>query len=420
MLEKLGKDLIWCMKRVYAFLLAIRIDLEVSIVKLCYKRTITRIRKKRAFAKRVKVCFLVSNSSKWKCQALFDKMVLDPYFEPYIGFAAYDTEEGMNSVKLTAYKNKMYDFFRDRVPKSSIMEFYNRPIRRENFDLVFYQSPWGCRGRCISPFLSALGSLLFYVPYYIPSTFDPGIGIMQFFHRLQFRNYVISAQVADVYGDCVRKSGKSYAGEIRVAGHPMLDLINDNKSGDIIVYAPHWSIIHPNYHNGVYMSTFLANGRAILEYVKRHPEQHWVFKPHPFLKEALKVAWSEQEISDYYQEWESVGEVCYTGEYVELFERSRVMVTDCDSFLTEYGVTGKPVIFLYGEKRKDMKHTFCGLYESYYKVSNNQQLFMAVREVVECRKDPKMMDRRNALQQLGLMHKDSADRIIADIKNVLG
>jgi CDP-glycerol glycerophosphotransferase (TagB/SpsB family) len=79
----------------------------------------------------------------------------------------------------------------------------------------------------------------------------------------------------------------------------------------------------------------------LLEYAKSHTETKWIFKPHPLLKKALvdTNTMTLEEVENYYSEWEKIGIKYEGGEYLEFFAKSKMMVTDCSSFLGEYFVT---------------------------------------------------------------------------------
>ena len=159
----------------------------------------------------------------------------------------------------------------------------------------------------------------------------------------------------------------------------------------------------------------------MLNYAKQHPEIEWIFKPHPLLRLGIQRSgfMSDAEIDKYYQEWESIASHCYDSDYQDLFLDSRAMITDCGSFLSEYGATGRPVIRLISSVniRKPIAK-LNELYESYYQVHDLEELRMTLELVVENGQDPAREKRLSALEKTGLGSVDASANIVAHLKEV--
>ena len=72
------------------------------------------------------------------------------------------------------------------------------------------------------------------------------------------------------------------------------------------------------------------------------------FSLNNFFKKALidNNVMTEQQAEDYYNEWDKIGLRYEHGDYLELFNKSKMLITDCSSFLGEYFLTENPVIHL--------------------------------------------------------------------------
>ena len=119
-----------------------------------------------------------------------------------------------------------------------------------------------------------------------------------------------------------------------------------------IIWAPHWTI-----NDGVNYSTFQWNFDFMYEFAKSHPETSWVVKPHPnLLFSAVKagVFPSAEAFNAYLQKWNDLPNAqVYTGAYYQsLFATSDGMIHDSGSFIAEYQFTHKPMIFLTRDTQK--------------------------------------------------------------------
>ena len=169
-------------------------------------------------------------------------------------------------------------------------------------------------------------------------------------------------------------------------------------------------------------STFLENGELILQFARQHPEFKWIFKPHPKLKQELRETgvWSEEKIEYYYDEWAKVGVVCTTADYIEYFQKSFVMITDCGSFLTEYSCLDKPIIRLYYYKDNMSPNPMLEkLYETFYYAHNNEELLTLLENIICQRQDPNQIDRHQEIVRLGLNRSESSQRIFDYFNSLL-
>ncbi len=113
-----------------------------------------------------------------------------------------------------------------------------------------------------------------------------------------------------------------------------------------IIYAPHWSI-----NASTKYATFQWNYQFMYEFAKAHPEISWVVKPHPALFfSALdeNIFPSSVELEEYFQKWDDLPNAqVYTGNYYQsIFATSDGMIHDSGSFIAEYQYVDKPMIFL--------------------------------------------------------------------------
>ena len=396
---------------------------EVPVVEKAYKETLARLRKE-ARERKLRVLFISSDCSKWKVQSLFDRLKASDRFEPLVALSVYGWHDDLASAEGRLETGRT--FFADRgMPVVYAYDTTNhRAVSLKTFrpDIVFYDQPWDVFPEH-DPVRVSSFALTCYVPYMVPNLTIVDADCAMAFHRTIFRHFILSEGWADL---CRKVRGeRTVAGEIVAAGHPMLDALNQasvSADGDLVVYAPHWSFPHKDNPNILGISTFLWTGRAMLEYARRHPEIKWAFKPHPVLKGALikSGVMTEFEVDAYYRGWEKIGEFCYTGNYPELFRRSRAMITDCASFLTEYASTGKPIVRLISPHAKlhpcELSER---LYSTYYQVRKIEELEPVLDDVLVRRNDPNRAARQAAAKAMNLTGTDAAGNIVRHLEELI-
>ena len=395
-----------------------------------FARALKKIRQKDHDVK-VKVLFLVGEPAKWKCQRLYEEMQKSGIFEPVIGLTCWNLQSKERMPKdedLDNFHNCAEDFFKslgDKCVRTYTL-FPRAAIELSAFspDLVFYSEPWGVAS-LQQPEVVSKYALTFYIPYFVPSHGNIKIEGHQEFHRFLYAYICMNKVWAKLFHDSWRwwECTTRFIG----LGHPALDYfggqVNGN-SNEYIVYAPHFSIPHPDakHRYAFPFATFPWSGKALLEYARSHPEQKWFFKPHPILREYLEEFgfMSHDEVDAYYKAWETIGIAKYDGAYQELFLKSRVLITDSCSFLTEYGATGKPIIHL---KRKDTGVTPLPpsqkVFNTFYDVYNPDELQNALTLIIEKGLDPKRSERQKVIAEANISDGHASDRIVNYLKRLL-
>ena len=270
-----------------------------------YAHVLRRIRR-RAKGTPVRVLFLVNETSKWKCQSLYDAMEKSGRYEPVIVVTQADVDWYLPDVVRRKNYDATVQFFKERrMHVEDGFDWNTRGLKclfDFSPDIVFYQQPYRY-GETHRPDFAALEALTCYVPYYVPNYGDIEVDYGMFFHKCLWRYIILDKEWKRLFA---RKNHFwSYAGKIVGLGHTMLDNLpyptDEIPSDGCVIYAPHWSIDHPKNDNFENYSTFLWTAKPILEYAKAHQQIKWVFKPHPRLRFTLERtgAWSNEEIEAY-------------------------------------------------------------------------------------------------------------------------
>ena len=390
---------------------------NVPAIKRNYQNVIKNIKNKEG---KIKVLFLVNENSKWKTQSLYDLMSASDKFEPVVAITIADFQRNFSKEEKAETIDENYEFFKLKGLNCVIAYDAKKDraidLKEFNPQIVFYQQPWGInklqRPKYVSKF-----ALTCYVPYFVQNYGDVEIDCCQELHQSLFRYYILNKDWEDMYAPEFAQA----AGEIKGLGHTMLDefyLKRDYQpSKNYVIYAPHHSI--NNFEN---YSTFLKNGKQILEYAKSHPEINWVFKPHPTLKYKLKQTgfMSEADIENYYKEWAEISTYCNNGNYAELFLESKALITDCASFLVEYFCTKKPVIHLISSTCGIVpKAPFKKIIDTYYKARNLDEMYEHFENVLIKEDDILKEKRLKVLKESGLLDNYAAKNILHDIETFL-
>ena len=382
---------------------------------------------------KVRVLFLCSNTAKWKCQTVYEKMETSGLFEPIVGITALGEMAVRSDAEVEAAFTEAEKFFAslgDRCVRVCAL-FPRRydNLRRFAPDIVFFPEPWTLKHPQTTREVSKF-ALPCYVPYFVVAHIIPDKQCRTPMHRHLFAYFVQNGSLARLYEHAVPWFARSY--HAIPTGHPALDFLSRNdrassnggQNGDgPIIYAPHHSVqIRNAQHPEWSIGTFLETGKPMLDYAKTHPEAKWVFKPHPQLRRALLQTgtWTNADVDAYFDAWKSIGTICTDGNYQDLFLSSKAMVTDSASFLLEYGATGKPLVQLVPPGAgTDLSPHIRNLLASYYRVETVDALASTLDLLIFKGEDTKRPQRLAALREAGLLGIDAAQNIVDYLRDLL-
>ena len=353
--------------------LKLQAERDVLKSRKIYKKTVQRLRNKK---EKIRVGFILSENSKWGYQSLYDLFANSEHYEPVVLITLLTSvHKGVDTTRYNSQEN--YDFFKSR--DMNVEYLYQdgkyKNLKDFKLDIVFYDQPWDLpeKYRPSALYKYALPCFCSYSYEVLHDTDN----YFTNFHAFLFRYFIEH----EINYKRYKKYNKFAEDNCVVAGYPKLDVYLDKNDSECsvckdknkfkIIYAPHHS-----FDNALKLSTFIENHNDILELAKNNPDTTWIFKPHPRLKFALmkmKVM-SEEEIDNYYKEWEKVGKVYTQGDYFDIFKTSDLMITDCCSFLAEYLPTEKPLIRLINNKAQPLNFLGDKIVSQYYYAHNKQDL----------------------------------------------
>ena len=399
--------------------------------RLRYAKQLRRIRHKDK-GEKIKVLFIVSEIAKWKEQKLYEAMEQSGIFEPVIGLSAWNTqsERICSNDELHDVHNKAESFFAQqgdttvRTVRVSGGKRVISDLSEFQPDIVFYTEPWDPCGLQDGENVSRF-ALTCYLPYYVPAWGNIERNCRLPLHFFLYRFFVLNSDWGRYYQKYCNRL--NYVPKFIPTGHPALDYFSVDKDnlrlGNYVIYAPHHSIYH---HGGrklpQYLSTFDTTGMIMLRYAQCHREFKWVFKPHPLLKMRIKEIglMNQKEICAYWDAWAQLGVVSEDGNYQDMFNDSLAMITDSGSFLMEYGATGKPLIRLLNPRAEPFhRQTAIDVCNSYYNVTDVEELESVLQAVLERGEDSKRNQRLEALHRAQIFGTNASENIVSYLRSLL-
>lgn len=381
---------------------------------------------------KIRVLFIVSEMAKWKEQALYELMDRTEDFYPIVGISAWNYL-GENRLSAGEYERvqtrteAFFDKMGDRHVRTVTIEdgkWVYHDLSEFNPDIVFYTEQWSpCPKQ--HPYEVSKYALTCFLPYYVPDFGFAQIDCHTDVSRMVWTYFCLNQSWVWRY----RRSmwHVSYAAKYVATGHPALDWFHYNRSRlpekEYVIYAPHCSFAKETPRRHFCIGTFDWSGMPMLEYAEAHPEIRWVYKPHPVLKRRVLDAglMTEEEFERYNKRWANFAMVSTDSDYQDLFLESRVLITDCGSFLPEYGSTLRPVIRLRCSHDKIVPPKSARrIYDAYYNVHNLTELYEKLKLVVEERQDPNRRIRVAAVHKAKLADEDASKNIVKYLMNAFG
>lgn len=304
---------------------------------------------------KIRVGFLVSESSKWSYESIYELFEKNPFYEPIVLVSQLTIVHSGRTADYLPIE-ECYSFFKEKgyrvdyiydVASKRYLDIYEK-----NIDLLFYQQQWELPERHRPAFVSK-NSLTLCVPYSV-NVMVSADEYMSNFHDFLWKYFIKN----EIYMKELEEKVGCEIDNCYCVGSPKLDIYITERKKDwgrekpMIVYAPH----HSFEAHSLRTATFQRNGIQILELAERTSNSiDWVFRPHPRFKMAVikNKIMNRQEIDIYYKRWMSIGDVCEGGDYFKLFKSSAGLITDSISFLAEYLPTGAPVFHLVSDERRE-------------------------------------------------------------------
>ena len=405
-----------------------KIKLRLDIQKYNKRQPELLVEKKKK--KKIKVVFFPINIGMWKNDYLFHLLQEDPRFEPCVisFFVPVDSWDFQlrNQREMKAYfEAKGYPYY-DMYDEAK-EEWLDINLIKP--DIVFYTQAVNCSYKKYN--IQALWKdvLFYYIPYCMGMEQETK-GYNTLLFNICTKVFAPSQFHKDYWSSYFFNRGKN----IVATGAPSFDYLTNQKVSKCkkwkcndgrkrVIWAPHHSITS---YDLLSYSNFIEIADEMLDLAERYSDRvEFVFKPHPRLRPKLEQMpeWGVKRTAAYYKKWEEMPNTNFVdGDYFDLFLTSDAMIHDCSTFMAEYLLTGKPVMFnLRDESAINLNEYAQGCYKQHYIGKTLEMIERYIDTVVLGGDDP-MKEQRLAFVEKELKGGNDdlvAERIYKEIKKDL-
>lgn len=393
---------------------------------ITYRRKLHVVRKK----ERITVAFFMLRIAAWKYHSLYSKMCESQLFDPIVIVCPWmhpkeDTVDEEYEKAINYCRQNDYKFLTTATDKDALIEVKSKVKP----DIVFFSIPYDItHNKC--KIFNYLDTLTCYVPYSIRQEnkiFNTKYDTL--FQNVVWRNYYESFFHLYYAKKYARNKGKN----VVITGYPSYeDMCNITVNSDAywkkqdvikkkIVWAPHWTIPGQHKFLGLDWSSFMLYSNFMFELAEEFKDLvQFSFKPHPNLKRILKdKVWGEEKTNNYYKKWERLqnGQLD-EGDYAKLLATSDALIHDSGSFMIEYLMLNKPVLYTMNtEHVLDRFNEFGKLaFECSYKAKNKEQIREFVRQVIAGNQDTLFDKRKEFIENYYYINTRSAtDNILNNL-----
>lgn len=398
------------------FLLYIPNNLKTKIIHNNYSNNLKNLQSQ--FGKRkLKVFFLSTENSKWVYQSLYTVFENSKYFEPTV-LVTLNKHYSQSDIKRV---KENYQFFKSnniRVKYGFNID-ENKHININEFepDIVFPEEPWDIAEEQNTYNISK-HALCCYCSYGSGTTNGRNEYCSRVFKQV-WKYFLDNHEVEkNLIKHGVKQKNLAVTGSIKLDAY--LKPVNFEKqiwqsNNFRIIYAPHFSFSKKSI---LKFGTFDKYYKFFLNFAISNPEIEFVFKPHPNLKKEIikEKLMTEKDAENYYSQWANHPNthLYENGNYFDCFKTSDMMITDCNSFLTEYLPTQKPLLQLISKESKGLNKYGEEITGGYYKIHNLEELQNTLNKII-CEKQDILLETRKKSSNKLIRPKNGVSQEIFNI-----
>lgn len=393
-----------------------------------YEDKIAVIREKYSDGRPLKVAFLVLFNGVFPFGAVFEKMLADPRFDPWIIIIPNtERDDAYRHTKYFEAFNDMSCRYGDRVLHGYDWERGSFLELEDTYPLVFFCNPYE---NLVHPY--------HHINYFLKQDVltlyaNYGFAALKYWDEVidtPFYNQVWRISIETESNIQYLKEHELLKGKNGLAtGYLKADgLVNykptPGRTRKKILICPHHTVWG---WDKLSISHFVEYSEYFLELAQKHPEVDFVFRPHPLLFDNLVShnVWPQSAVDEYLVRIQSQPNMVYdkSGDYFQAFIDSDAMIHDCGSFIGEYLFTAKPCCYMVTSLEK----TYEGLVplgkqcmDQYYHAFSKKDIDYFVDQVVLQGEDPKKEQREAFSEDVLKKHyPHAADRLIEEIERYL-
>lgn len=357
------------------------------------KYILKKLKKKIDSGEKIRVCFFVVFDFAWAYKPIYEAMLKDKTFDPFI-VVIPDISRGKEN--LNFYFSQAYTSLSKKYQKV----FKGYSVETEEFfdfsqkvDLICFPNTYEnmTNYRFEIDYFLDKSVLPFYVNYSFSVTTWFRKTLQDPAYSYFWKVFIPTASHLEEFQKHQPIKGKNAV----VAGYCKMDRLAEQKirerEGKRIIIAPHHTITDWKF---LQISNFLKYSAFFLRLPELYPEIDFVFRPHPLLVVQLKKPeiWGEAKTKDYLAKLTAFKNVTYSegGDYLNLFSNSDGIIHDCGSFLAEYLFTEKPACYLL--KDEQSKNWFIEIgkkcLDHCYQAYSEKEIINFIEKVIIKAEDP--------------------------------
>ena len=393
-------------------------------VQKSYSAKIERISDYYFVEKKLKVLFLVIFGSVFPSRPVFEKMLQDDTFDPYI-MVIPDMQRSSDHKIMTLSEtfDELSRCYGERVicGYDYKSDTYQKPD--DDVKIVFFNNPY-----------SRMAHKYHHVTYFLNKDVLP-IYINYGFAAVKYGRIIMET---DFYNLCWKvcldsminlddlKEHQAIKGKNAfVTSYLKMDRYAQaavyTRTRKTIIISPHHTVAG---WKSLDISNFISYSDFFLELPLLYPNIDFVFRPHPLLFDNLLAykMWSQEKINAYLNQIEAIPNMRYdhSGDYFELFANSDGIVHDCSSFIGEYLFTEKPCCYMLKNEQEIqdvMNPMGIACMENYYKAYGKDDILRFIDEVILKGIDPLKEQREEFSRKiLKFNYPHSAEAVIRMLK----
>ena len=390
-----------------------------------YQKTLLRLQEQVKKSKKIRVVFFAMYDADFAVAPLFEKMLQDDTFEPFI-VVIPDTSRGKEN--MFYQMEKTYNTFSHKYGEKVHKSYQNNKFIdfSNDIDIAFFNSPY-------DGMTFPLYSISYYASKKVLTCYTGyGYTISNWHHKLVKHTYtynilwkIFALEKYELVS--FNKNARGGTNAI-LTGYCKMDTLakykkNMKKKRKKIIIAPHHTIKKWD----LTLSNFLRYADFFLTLPKKYPDIDFVFRPHPllFITLAQPNIWGKQKVQDYIRAISSLENVEYQngGDYFDTFVNSDALIHDCGSFSAEYLFTGHPCCYLLHnnqttQKNSNFFHQQC--IKMHYPAYDEQHIIDFIDKIVVMGKDPLQTKRKEFFEtQLKFNYPQTSLKILQYIKQAL-
>ncbi len=408
---KKNKIVYRAMKKIKARINVFTEKKKYELVQKSYDAKLQNIKSSLKMGRKIKVAFFVVYDAVFPGISVFEEMINNDKFEPYI-VVIPDISRGESFLRNNYQKTykELHEKYKGYVRTGYNLENSEFLEIKDSYDLIFFSTPYK---ECVHPY------------HYIDSFLDKDILIAYMdygFPAVKYAEYVYSTDLyskvwvafidSEITLKMLTKAQLINGTNAVVVGYSKMDSlehanIEKNKNRKKIVICPHHTVTG---WKPLDISNFEKYESLYLNIANDFPNIDFIFRPHPLLFTNMinSGKWTEKDKEMFLDNLLSKPNIVLSeeGNYFDLFANSDAMIHDCSSFIGEYLFTEKPCCYLLKSKEQ-IKETFSPLgqecLKNYYHAFTQEDIYRFINEVVIKQNDSLQQKRedfsRNVLKE---------------------